>query len=40
MPKKLLQLYGLTWNRFAPDVPTEALLVTPRIASFTWRVEQ
>lgn len=40
MTKKLLQLYGLKWNPFAPDVPTEALLVTPRVASFTWRVEQ
>ena len=40
MTKKLLQLYGLKWNPFAPDVPTEALLITPRIESFTWRVEQ
>jgi type II secretory pathway predicted ATPase ExeA len=40
MTKKLLQLYGLKWNPFAPDVPTEALLVSSRIASFTWRVEQ
>jgi len=40
MTKKLLQLYGLKWNPFAPDVPTEALLVTPRIESFSWRVEQ
>lgn len=40
MTKKLLQLYGLKWNPFAPDVPTTALLVTPRVESFTWRVEQ
>ena len=40
MTKKLLQLYGLKWNPFAPDVPTAALLVTPRVESFTWRVEQ
>jgi len=40
MTKKLLQLYGLKWNPFAPDVPTEALLVTPRVESFSWRVEQ
>jgi len=39
MTKKLLQLYGLKWNPFASDVPTEALLVTPRVESFTWRVE-
>jgi general secretion pathway protein A len=38
--KKLLSLYGLKWNPFAPDVPTEALYVTPRIESFCWRVEQ
>jgi type II secretory pathway predicted ATPase ExeA len=40
MTKKLLQLYGLKWNPFAPDVPTEALIVSPRVESFTWRVEQ
>jgi len=39
MTKTLLQLYGLKWNPFAPDVPTDALLVTPRIESFGWRVE-
>jgi len=40
MNKKLLSLYGLKWNPFAPDVPVEALCVTPRIDSFCWRVEQ
>lgn len=40
MTKKLQQLYGLKWNPFAPDVPSEALLVTPRVESFAWRVEQ
>ena len=39
MTNKLLQLYGLKWNPFAPDVPTDALRVTPRGESFTWRVE-
>jgi general secretion pathway protein A len=38
--KKLLSLYGLKWNPFAPDVPVEALHVTPRTESFCWRVEQ
>jgi general secretion pathway protein A len=38
--KKLLALYGLKWNPFAPDVPVEALRVTPQIESFCWRVEQ
>jgi type II secretory pathway predicted ATPase ExeA len=37
--KKLLALFGLKWNPFSPDVPTEALLVAPRIESFCWRVE-
>jgi general secretion pathway protein A len=40
MNKKLLALYGLKWGPFGPDVPAEALHVTPRIASFCWRVEQ
>lgn len=40
MTKKLLALYGLKWNPFAPDVPVEALHVTPRTHSFCWRVEQ
>jgi type II secretory pathway predicted ATPase ExeA len=39
MNKKLLSLYGLKWNPFSPDVPTEGLLVTPRIESFCWRTE-
>jgi type II secretory pathway predicted ATPase ExeA len=40
MTKKLLALYGLKWNPFAPDVPVEALHITPRTQSFCWRVEQ
>jgi len=38
--KKLLGLWGLKWNPFTPNVPGEALLVTPRIDHFAWRVEQ
>jgi len=38
--KKLLSLYGLKWNPFGPDVPVEALHVSPRVESFAWRVEQ
>jgi len=40
MNKKLLALYGLKWNPFAPDVPADALHVSPPVASFCWRVEQ
>ena len=38
--KKLLALWGLKWNPFSPEVPSEALLLTPQIDSFAWRVEQ
>ena len=40
MNKKLLALYGLKWNPFAPDVPAEALHVSRRIEAFCWRSEQ
>ena len=38
--KKLLALYGLKWDPFSPEIPHEALLVTPKIDHFAWRVEQ
>jgi type II secretory pathway predicted ATPase ExeA len=38
--KKLLALWGLKWNPFSPELPSEALLATPAIENFTWRVEQ
>ena len=40
MNKKLLALYGLKWNPFSPELPTEALHITPRIENFYWRIEQ
>jgi type II secretory pathway predicted ATPase ExeA len=40
MNQKLLALYGLKWNPFTPDVPTEALYVPPQIENFCWRIEQ
>jgi type II secretory pathway predicted ATPase ExeA len=40
MTNKLLALYGLKWNPFAPGVPTDALLLTPRLDSFCWRVRR
>jgi type II secretory pathway predicted ATPase ExeA len=38
--KKLLSLWGLKWNPFSPELPSEGLLVTPKIESFAWRLEQ
>ena len=40
MNNKMLALYGLKWNPFTPNVPTEALHVTPRLELFCWRVQQ
>ena len=40
MNNKMLALYGLKWNPFMPNVPTEALHVTTRLESFCWRVQQ
>jgi len=37
---RLLALYGLKWNPFAPNVPTEALHLSTRLESFCWRVRQ
>jgi general secretion pathway protein A len=39
MNKNLLSQYGLKWNPFSPNVPTEALHVTPPVDNFGWRVE-
>lgn len=39
MNKKLLALYGLKYNPFSPELPTEALLDTPAIDNFAWRIE-
>lgn len=38
--KKLLALWGLKWNPFTPELPHDALWVTPKMESFAWRVEQ
>ena len=40
MNKTLLALYGLKWNPFSPELPTEALFVAPRLEDFFWRIEQ
>lgn len=39
MNKKLLALYGLKWNPFSPELPTEALQVIPKVNDFCWRIE-
>jgi general secretion pathway protein A len=36
---KLLSLYGLKFHPFRPDVPTEALYMTPAVDSYLRRVE-
>jgi type II secretory pathway predicted ATPase ExeA len=38
--KKLLALWGLKWNPFTPELPADALWVTPKVDSFARRVEQ
>jgi general secretion pathway protein A len=38
--KRLLSLWGLKWNPFSPELPSEGLLVTTAIENFAWRVEQ
>jgi len=40
MTKKLLALYGLKWNPFVADLPSEALATTAKIEAFCWRIEQ
>ncbi|MGH7477721.1 MAG: ExeA family protein [Longimicrobiales bacterium] len=39
MDSRLLALFGLKYNPFSPDVPTEALLATSALENFSWRVE-
>ncbi|MGB6487080.1 MAG: ATP-binding protein [Steroidobacteraceae bacterium] len=40
MNQKLLALYGLKFDPFSPEVPTEALYLSPKLESFCWRIEQ
>jgi type II secretory pathway predicted ATPase ExeA len=39
MNNTLQAMYGLKWNPFATDIPTEALYRHPKADSFCWRVE-
>lgn len=38
--KKLLSLWGLKWNPFSPELPSDGLLTTAKVETFAWRVEQ
>lgn len=40
MNKNLLALFGLKFNPFSPELPTEALRLTPAVESFFWKVQQ
>jgi general secretion pathway protein A len=37
--KKLLSLFGLKWNPFRPEVPTEALYRSAEIGNLIWKTE-
>jgi general secretion pathway protein A len=39
MNKTLLALYGLKFNPFSPELPTEALHIAPPVEQFCWRIE-
>jgi general secretion pathway protein A len=40
MNKNLLTPFGLKFNPFSPEVPPEALRLTPAVESFFWKVHQ
>lgn len=39
MNKNLLQLYGLKWNPFSPEIPIDAVWTPPASHDFLWRIE-
>jgi len=39
MKQSLHALYGLKWNPFNPDIPTESLYIPPPVENFIWRIE-
>jgi type II secretory pathway predicted ATPase ExeA len=39
MSQTLLALYGLKFNPFSPELPTEAIHVPPKVENFCWRIE-
>jgi type II secretory pathway predicted ATPase ExeA len=40
MTRKLQAVFGLKWNPFLPDIPDDALLASPAVEHFGWRIEQ
>jgi type II secretory pathway predicted ATPase ExeA len=38
--KKLHAFFALKWNPFSQELPVEALMTTPKIEHFAWRLEQ
>ena len=38
-PRISRRLYGLKYNPFTPDLPLEALHLTPKLEDFGWRIE-
>lgn len=39
MNQKILALYGLKWNPFSPELPSDAIYVPTKIENFCWRIE-
>ena len=39
MNRILLTQYGLKWNPFSTELPSEALYLSPKISDFLWRIE-
>jgi type II secretory pathway predicted ATPase ExeA len=39
MNSRWLSLLGLKYNPFAPELPHEALWISPRVGDFCWRIE-
>ena len=39
MSQTLLALYGLKFNPFSPELPTDAIYIAPKVESFCWRIE-
>ncbi|MCC6294014.1 MAG: AAA family ATPase [Bryobacterales bacterium] len=39
MSQTLLALYGLKFNPFSPELPTEAIYVPPKLENFCWRIQ-